>query len=194
MQGELPFYKDGSERGDRAVKSVRYAGVFMTRKGPRSFVTRTREAAPEKALEIQETAGDAQALADELLKKYDPLMRNSAVLVEAQTAEESSIIGQVGVHSDGDALHTAICVGMEGEECMLLFLTSHPSWNPYARPIKKDEAPFTGFRWNPTTFLAPVLRNPRDLHWRNRCLPTHRVEALREEFFKPERMALISQL
>lgn len=197
MRGDLPFYT-GSKSTPTAPegKPVRYYGVFMTKRGPRTFVSKTREAAPERIIEIQETTGNALPLAEELLKKYAVLMRRDSEAVAEIPTSPTDLphIGRVGVHSDGDAMHTAICVGVAGDECMLLFLTSHPSWNPYARPITKDEAPFTGFRWNSTTYLAPVFRHTRNMHWQHRSLPTHRVESLREEFFKPEWVDLITRL
>jgi len=184
MRGETPFYMDKVEPA-----KVRYCGVFMTRKGPRSFIVKTREAVPDGAFEIHETTGDPKLLANELLKKYAALGGS-----QLDRCTPESYIGQVGVHADGEALHTAICVGLQGEEGMLLFLTSHSYWNPYARALTPDEAPLTGYPWNNVTFLAPVFRRLRDLHWQGRSLPTHRVKALREEFFKSELLSRIACL
>ncbi len=179
---------------------LRYCGVHMTKKGPRTFIVKNASQAPNNILEIQETTGDAPLLARELLRKYSPLLRATKTTEYVVAPDplppptDLSHIGRVGVHTDGDAMHTAICVGIHRDECMLLFMTSHPWWNPYARLVTKDEAPFTGFNWNPVTFFAPVMRHPRNLHWKDRSLPDYRVEALREEFFKPEWLEPICRL
>lgn len=96
----------------------------------------------------------------------------------------ADFFGRVGYHSDGGRTHTVICVGEAMQQCCVLFLTSHPSWNPYARPLTTDEAGMVGHpRKGIPTYLAPVLRPEDEIHWSDLYLTEHRIQALREEFF-----------
>jgi hypothetical protein len=185
MRGELPFYANTPKP---EKPQLRYCGVVWTKRGFRTFIVKSKDSIPPEALDVQETLGDPQALAQALLAKYEVPASGP------QLINETSPVGLVGHHTDGGRVHTAFCVGVYEGECMLLFLTSHPSWNPYARPLRRDEAPFSGYTWNPMTYLAPVLRDGRSVSWSGGSLPQHRVEALREEFFRPDCISLVARL
>lgn len=178
LRGESSFQPEPSES-----KSTRFYGIYRTKKGLRSFIVKSRQAAPVEAIEVRVTSsGDASILAKNLLNDYD-LGRY-----------RPTSVGLVGHHADGGRVHTAVCVGIDHDECLLLFLTSHPQWNPYARLITRDEAGFTGFAYNTVTYLAPVLRPIESMSWTERRFPDHRVKDLRQEFFPEERIGAISRL
>lgn len=180
MRGEVPFCPE-SQRG-AARKLQRFYGVYPTRKGLRTFIVKDRLSAPADAIEILEGMGDIEALAKSLLGEY------------VSGARRPSNIGAVGYHADGGRVHTAICVGVDHDDCLLLFLTSHPTWNRFARPITKEEAAFAGYSFNTNTYLAPVFRNSGNISWSGRRLPSHRIDELRDEFFTAANLNEISRL
>lgn len=183
LQGVSNFQPADSSPKPTEAKSPRYYGVYQTRKGLRSFIVKNPDSAPSDALEIRSTTGkDVQNLAKVMLSDYE----NGRV--------KPSLVGLVGHHADGGRVHTAVCVGTDQDECLLLFLTSHPTWNPYARLITKEEAGFTGFAYNAVTYLAPVLRPIESMSWTERRFPDHRVGSLRQEFFPDNLIGAISRL
>lgn len=91
--------------------------------------------------------------------------------------------GMVCHHSDGQKVHTAICLGEHEGEFKLLVMTTNPFWNSYCRPITTEEAAMTGFPGRAQTYLAPVLRHPDEITWTDIVITDHRIKALDEEFF-----------
>lgn len=189
MRGETPFPASKEARSRPEGSKTRFYGVYRTKNGLRSFVVREEKSIPKTAVEIFQTEGPANALAREILQRHET---QEVVVPSARPLDWMT--GRIGHHADGGPVHTAICVGVDLGDCLLLFMTSHPNWNPYSRPLRKDEAPFTGFSWNSMTFLAPVLRAGDSVSWTDRQIPDHRVESLRAEFFRPEWLSHIYRL
>lgn len=203
MKGEVPF-EEPVQEGSR----LRYYGVYLSKRGPRSFITKTERDIPRGTKVLRTTMGSAQAveLSTQLLldfihgKVANNYTRGQglelAELAESHIQREkmaSTFDGRVGHHSDGDKVHTLIALSVEEDDVVCLLLTSNPLWNPYTRRLSKEEAVFVGWpRGN--TFLAPVYRSLSEVFWTDRYFPDHRVDDLRKEFFPPERIAHIRTL
>ncbi len=185
MKGDLPLYPhlESSE-----PQATRYYGLFRTRKGLRPFITLRKDRIPRDTVEVRTAQGKATDLVKAMLLEYE----RTPISVQGQVSEpiEESYVGRVGNHTDGGRVHTLICLWKEGEDCAVLFLSAHSRWNPFARRLTQDESIFIGFPRNETS-LAPVFRSFSEIYWTDRYFPDHRVEDLKKEFFRPDRIPRI---
>lgn len=199
MRGEVPF----SPPNENSEPGVRYYGVYETRKGLRTFITRYRSAIPSDTLEVRSAPGKVTDLVEKMLQKHLARLRSPSPMDDEQEQEEApeenlvaetflipsvapqvTFVGRVGHHSDGGRVHSLICLSVEDGECAVLFLSAHPWWNPFSRPMTEEEAIFVGWP-KKQTHLAPVFRPFSEISWTPRYFPEHRVEDLKAEFFTP---------
>jgi len=169
------------------IKPKKHYGIYKNQNGELcSFIVDHSVDVPNpirnKILTKRTTRDDPEPLVNELLNYYNQYRKISPKNI----GKPENKIGKLCDYADGDKIHSAISVGYYNNEYMLLFLTSSNAWNPFARPIKEEEASF--FLWsnrNKTTYLAPVLRSARYITWNtDRRFPNHRVLELYKEFFE----------
>lgn len=193
MQGEVPFCPPNENTGP----TIRYYGVYETRKGLRTFITKDRKYIPGDTLEVRSAPGNVTELVEKLLQKHLDRLQSlppTEVKPEPQATFKTfptpsvevlkTLVGRVGHHSDGARVHTLICLSAEGQEGAVLFLSARPWWNPFSRPMTEEEAIFVGWP-KKQTYLAPVFRLLSEISWTDRYFPEHRVEDLKAEFFTP---------
>lgn len=158
-------------------------GICRTPKGSYvSFLVRDETPDPQGVVEVVETTFEAKAEVQARLEE------RYGIAAPSRRVHAPILEGRIGFHSDG-AVHSVICLGVKDEVASLLFVTSSPNWNPFSRPITREEVGFLGYTWNDHTYLAPVFRDVREVSWAPRFIPSYRLEELRKEFFStPEKL------
>lgn len=100
---------------------------------------------------------------------------------EAMIPGQVVVSGDVSLHSDGDE-HMAVILEVTGDDCEALFFTSNPNWASNSRRATRDEIAMAGFVSSRTTYLAYVVRPTWDFTPLGITFPSHRIEALKQEF------------
>lgn len=134
------------------------------------------------------TLAEAYAILNEIRAQIEKGPRHVEIERLPPAPKPVGRVGTVVQHSDGGRVHSAFCLKEEDGMCSLVFLTSSPHWNKFARPITRDEAALSGFPFNDHTYLAPVLRPAVEVSLGRVQLPEHRVEALYSEFFSDPKL------
>jgi len=92
-------------------------------------------------------------------------------------------IGDVVTHSDGKGkAHRGVVLDIEGNRALLVFCTTNKDWNKKARIATEEERKL--FCFKSKTYIAPVVKDLRDLYKIGYSFPQYRIEEFIEEFGK----------
>lgn len=163
-----------------------YFGVTKTNNGYSRFICKTLDLIPKNMVSVRFKLLKSCDVESESINFYNNYLAEQTleiVKINKTEIKKNISVGDVTYFIDGQKLHTSIIMEYNEDMSKMLFITTNPYWNPWSRPISREEEVLLGYpSKGKISYLAPVIRPSKFIKQSGKSFPSHRIDSLKEEF------------